>query len=540
MTTKAISGGRLEMTESVDATIVKIEEDKQLVFGWANIIKTAEGKMLLDRQDDFIDDDNELEKAAYHYVLHSRDGGEMHLRKGVSTLVESVVLTDEKQKALGIPANTVPTGWWIGFKVNDDSVWKQIKKGGYVGFSVHGTGRREKTSLDLHKYTDIEKGATKRDGGYDYPASAYAYVPDPAQPSTWKLRLWQTPEQKVTAKQVGMAIAALGPGGFRGNRVQLPSDAVAGVKRKVLSAWRSVHGKGEEVPTVLRKEEITKYIKQKPNGKWCVYSESGKLLSEHNTKAEAQKRLAQIEHFKKEQPTSSDVHVDSTEWDKRRRKRRILTNAALEKFNPNHDEAGRFSSGPGGGGGGAKGRQPGGPKGRRHKGVELYGTLKQGTKVVVRHKGKDVQGTIVRLGRGGSSGVGADSYVVDVGEQRSIWKRPDEMRRGGLGTSKPKGAGFLEAKPGGKPMREYETPHPDAKSGQVLVDFDRGKKPGGYSPGNSPKEQEAAAVWRRKKIAEAKARPKAQRKAKRKKSNYIEDTPKEFTGSDYPTRHLYS
>ena len=46
MTTKAISGGRLEMTESVDATIVKIEEDKQLVFGWANIIKTAEGKML--------------------------------------------------------------------------------------------------------------------------------------------------------------------------------------------------------------------------------------------------------------------------------------------------------------------------------------------------------------------------------------------------------------------------------------------------------------------------------------------------------------
>ena len=126
MTTKAISGGRLEMTESVDATIVKIEEDKQLVFGWANIIKTAEGKMLLDRQDDFIDDDNELEKAAYHYVLHSRDGGEMHLRKGVSTLVESVVLTDEKQKALGIPANTGPTGWWIGFKVNDDSVWKQI------------------------------------------------------------------------------------------------------------------------------------------------------------------------------------------------------------------------------------------------------------------------------------------------------------------------------------------------------------------------------------------------------------------------------
>tara|TARA_R110000824_G_scaffold229952_4_gene417551 strand:+ start:147 stop:1634 length:1488 start_codon:yes stop_codon:yes gene_type:complete len=456
------------MNEPLDATIVKIEEDKQLVFGWANIIKTAEGMMLLDRQDDFIDDENELEKAAYHYVLHSRDGGEMHLRKGVSTLVESVVLTDEKQRALGIPPNTVPTGWWIGFKVNDDSVWKQIKKGGYVGFSVHGTGRRERTPLDLNNYTDI----------------------------------------------------------------------------------------GKEAPV---RERISKYIKQKPNGKWCVYSESGKLLSEHNTKAEAQKRLAQIEHFKKEQPTSSDVHVDSTEWDRKRRKKRILTNAALEKFNPNHDERGRFSSGPGGGGGGGarnkrisehRAQQASDrthrerkefaakhgidrqavsdkeidrlmattlPKGRRHKGVELHGTLKQGTKVVVRHKGKDVQGTIVRLGRGGSSGVGVDSYVVDVGEQRSIWKRPDEMRRGGLGTRKPKGAGFLEAKPGGKPMREYETPHPDAKSGQVIADLGRGKKPGGYSPGNSPKEQEVAAVRRRKQIAEAKARPKAQRKVKRKR-----------------------
>ena len=264
MTTQTVSGGRLEMTESVEATIIKIEEDKQLVFGWANIIKTAEGKMLLDRQDDFIDDEGELEKAAYHYVLHSRDGGEMHVRKGVSTLVESVVLTDEKQRALGIPANTVPTGWWIGFKVNDESVWKQIKKGGYVGFSVHGTGRRERTPLDLHKYTDIEKDA-------------------------------------------------------------------------------------------LVRENISKYIKQKPNGKWCVYSEAGKILGEYDSKGEAKKRLAQIEHFKKEQPTSSDVHVDSTDWDKRRRKKRILTNAALEKFNPNHDELGRFSSGPSGGGAAPKG-----------------------------------------------------------------------------------------------------------------------------------------------------------------------------------------
>lgn len=148
------------MSDPVSAAIVKIEDDKRLVFGWASVVKTADGKILLDRQDDYIDSDEELEKSAYDYVLHSRDGGEMHVRKGVSTLVESVVLTKEKQEALGIEPGTVPTGWWIGFKVNDEGVWDQVKKGDYMGFSVHGTGRREKTALtDLDKYTDIGKGA---------------------------------------------------------------------------------------------------------------------------------------------------------------------------------------------------------------------------------------------------------------------------------------------------------------------------------------------------------------------------------------------
>jgi hypothetical protein len=92
----------------------------------------------------------------------------------------------------------------------------------------------------------------KTEGGIEYPADAFAYVPDPAKPSTWKLRLWDDPESKETAAQVGRAVAALGAG-FRGQKVQIPAVDLPGVKRKVLAAWRRTH-EGEP-PAVLTKQE---------------------------------------------------------------------------------------------------------------------------------------------------------------------------------------------------------------------------------------------------------------------------------------------
>lgn len=98
---------------------------------------------------------------------------------------------------------------------------------------------------------DIHKAKTKREDGEDFPAAAFAYVPDPEKTSTWKLRLWDNLEERETPTQVGRAVAALSPGGFMGNRVQLPSDAIAGVKRKVLAAWKRVHDDDEKPPAVL-------------------------------------------------------------------------------------------------------------------------------------------------------------------------------------------------------------------------------------------------------------------------------------------------
>ena len=132
--------------EPIEGVIAKTQDDKHLVFGWANMTSDGEGRTIVDWEGDMISDQWELEKAAYDYVLHSREGGVMHQATGVGTLVESMMLTDEKVATMGLPADT-PRGWWVGFKVNDPQVWEGVKKGRYKMFSIHGAGRRVPTDM---------------------------------------------------------------------------------------------------------------------------------------------------------------------------------------------------------------------------------------------------------------------------------------------------------------------------------------------------------------------------------------------------------
>ena len=115
--------------------ITKSDDDKHLAFGWANVAIRADGEEIEDWQEDIIEPE-ELENAAYQYVLLYREGGEMHERGGAAVLVESVVFTEEKMQAMGIPAGTLPIGWWIGFKVTDEDVWEKVKDGTYPMFSL--------------------------------------------------------------------------------------------------------------------------------------------------------------------------------------------------------------------------------------------------------------------------------------------------------------------------------------------------------------------------------------------------------------------
>lgn len=105
------------------------------------------GNEVVDLQEDMIDPET-LEAAAYKFAELYRDGGEMHERTGTAVMVESIVLTEEKQAAMGLAAGTLPVGWWIGFRVTDDDVWEKVKSGEYSMFSIGGTAIREEVEDD--------------------------------------------------------------------------------------------------------------------------------------------------------------------------------------------------------------------------------------------------------------------------------------------------------------------------------------------------------------------------------------------------------
>ena len=100
--------------------LVKSDDDKRLVFGWASVAVRVTGEVVEDYQDDVIEI-GMLEKAAYEYALDFGTAGEMHERGGVGRLVESVVFTKEKAAALGIPEGCLPEGWWVGS-------WQMLRK----------------------------------------------------------------------------------------------------------------------------------------------------------------------------------------------------------------------------------------------------------------------------------------------------------------------------------------------------------------------------------------------------------------------------
>lgn len=123
-------------------TVAKVDTDRRLVFGWASVVLRQNGDVVVDSYQDVIAPDD-LETAAYNFVLGYRELNERHAGVVKGHVVESMVVTPEKLVALGLSADALPTGWWVGFHVDDDAAWEKVKKGEYTMFSIEGSATRE-------------------------------------------------------------------------------------------------------------------------------------------------------------------------------------------------------------------------------------------------------------------------------------------------------------------------------------------------------------------------------------------------------------
>jgi hypothetical protein len=121
--------------------IRKVDDERKQLFGIASLISKSD-RPVTDRQGDQISAE-ELERAVYEYVKSSRDASDSHQRMGAGQLIESCVLTIEKQQAMGIDLGG-DEFWWVGIACGD-AIWAKLKKAKRpLSFSIGGTAiRRE-------------------------------------------------------------------------------------------------------------------------------------------------------------------------------------------------------------------------------------------------------------------------------------------------------------------------------------------------------------------------------------------------------------
>lgn len=132
-----------ERNVRLDFVVSKSVEEEGLVSGWANVAVTADGEVPIDWQGDMILPET-LEKAANKFMMEYRSSGVLHVGEPVGIIVESIVFTKEKQRALGIPEGCVHEGWFVTVKILDPIIFEKVKDGSLRMFSIQGRAKRIK------------------------------------------------------------------------------------------------------------------------------------------------------------------------------------------------------------------------------------------------------------------------------------------------------------------------------------------------------------------------------------------------------------
>lgn len=135
-----------------------------------------------------------------------------------------------------------------------EEVGKAIKKPNLLQ-KILDLGKKRTELIDNAGF-ESKQVQVKTEDGYEYPEKCFLYVPDAEKPSTWKLRICAPESTEVTREQLGAAAAAFSPGGFRGQKVELPQADIAKVKTKLREEYAKLGVKEEDVPQSIKEVEV--------------------------------------------------------------------------------------------------------------------------------------------------------------------------------------------------------------------------------------------------------------------------------------------
>jgi len=113
---------------------------------------------------------------------------------------------------------------------------------------------RPLTATEDGQWQVYEAAESKTEDGIEWGPDAYLVVPDPGKSSTWKLRIQEViaGRKEVTRAQLGRAAAALGPGGFRGQPVELTPDERRSALSKLRGLYARLGVKPDEMPAHIQ------------------------------------------------------------------------------------------------------------------------------------------------------------------------------------------------------------------------------------------------------------------------------------------------
>lgn len=216
-------------------------------------------------------------------------------------------------------------GWMIFNIKHDDTVAdketavsKAVDEFASMAKDVLAGKTEAKTLFDQLKEALGFKETFKTEAGKKFHASDYAFVPDATKPSTWKLRLAETPG-KVTVAQLGRAAAAFSSGGFRGNKVQGLGSGAGAAKAKIRAAYKRLGVKDADIPDSVKEKSGLTIFKDKNGSYRFVALYSNNFRDDDNPSeiisAQSHKRFVEMVDAKEvPMPELEHWHIPGSRW----------------------------------------------------------------------------------------------------------------------------------------------------------------------------------------------------------------------------------